>query len=326
MSGPPAALAAVRVAVRRELDAVDAGDLVLVACSGGADSLALLAAAAFEAPRAGLRCGAVTVDHGWSADSAERAASVVTTAEQLGAEPALVVPGRSDRTEDAARTARYAALDATAERYGAAAVLLAHSMDDQAESVLLGLARGSGARSLAGMPRRRGRYRRPLLDLRRETLRAAALAEGLTPWDDPANSDPSFSRARVRHDALPVLEKALGPGVSEALARTGALLGADADALDSWSASVDTGSVEVDIADLMAIPQAVRSRVVRAMAFRAGVPRGALTSCHVDAIEALLSDWHGQGAVSLPGEVSALRRCGRLGFAFRPTAGSEGES
>jgi tRNA(Ile)-lysidine synthase len=326
MPGPPAAVAAVRVAVRHELTTdIDAGDLVLVACSGGADSLALLAATSFEAPRAGLRFGAVTVDHGWTADSATRAAAVVATAQGLGAEPALAVAAHSERSEDAARIARYAALDATADRYDATTILLAHSMDDQAETVLLGLARGSGARSLAGMPARRGRYRRPLLDVRRDTLRAAALAEGLSPWDDPANADPAFTRARVRHDALPVLEKALGPGVTEALARTGALLGADADALDSWAADVDPGTCEADVAALIALPKAVRSRVVRAMAIRAGASVSALTARHIDAIEALITDWHGQGASSLPNGVSAVRRYGRLAFALRPTAGPEGE-
>src|SRR3954470_13525751 len=152
MSGPPAAVAAVRVAVRRNLDGIEAGDLVLVACSGGADSLALLAAAAFEAPRAGLRVGAVTVDHCWTADSGERSLAVAQLAQRLGADPAVVVPAPAELTEDAARRTRYDALDAAADRFAASAILLAHSLDDQAETVLLGLARGSGARSLAGMP------------------------------------------------------------------------------------------------------------------------------------------------------------------------------
>ena len=242
MPGPPAAVAAVRVAVRRDLaDDLAAGDLVLVACSGGADSLALLAATAFEGPRAGLRVGVLTVDHGWTADSHQRAEAVVAVAKRLGADPALVLTVSSPRTEDAARRARYAAFDAAAARLDAAAVLLAHSLDDQAETVLLGLARGSGARSLAGMAARRCRYRRPLLGLRRETLRAAALAEGLEPWDDPANTDRGFARARVRHDVLPLLEEQLGPGVIDALGRTAGLLAADADALDDWAAAAGPG-------------------------------------------------------------------------------------
>src|SRR4051812_30239539 len=171
MSGPPAAVAAVRVAVRRNLDDIAAGDLVLVACSGGADSLALLAATAFEAPRAGLRVGAVTVDHCWSDGATAPAQGVVEGARKRGAEPGVLLPAPADRTEDAARRARYTALDAAADRFDAAAILLAHSLDDQAETVLLGLARGSGARSLAGMSAVRGRHRRPLLGVRRHTLR-----------------------------------------------------------------------------------------------------------------------------------------------------------
>jgi tRNA(Ile)-lysidine synthase len=299
--------------VRRDLaSGLASGDLVLVACSGGADSLALLAATAFVAPRAGIGVGVLTVDHGWTADSAERAEAVMAIAQRLGAEPAEVLHVPSPRSEDAARTARYAALDAAARRLHAAAVLLAHSLDDQAETVLLGLARGSGARSLAGMPARRGHYRRPLLAVRRETLRAATAAEGLVAWDDPANEDPAFARARVRHDLLPRLVDTLGPGVVEALGRTAALLAADAEALDTWAARVDPGAADIAVDDLLALPLAVRSRVVRAMALRAGSPAGALGAAHVIAVESLLSDWHGQGPVGLPGGVVAVRSCGRL--------------
>src|SRR3954451_23834518 len=312
MSGPPAAVAAVRVAVRRGLAEVPAGDLVLVACSGGADSLALLSATTFEAPRAGIRVGAMTVDHCWSRDSTERAHVVVEIAQQLGADPAAVLPGPSERSEGAARRTRYAALDAAADRHEATVVLLAHSLEDQAETVLLGLARGSGARSLAGMPAARGRYRRPFLGVRRDVLRAAAIAAGLQPWDDPANDDRVFARSRVRHDVLPMLEGALGPGVTEALARSGALLGADADALELWAATADPGGVEVDLETLTDLPVAVRARVLRAMAIRAGATPSALTAGHVVAIEQLVTEWHGQGAVALPGHLDVVRRCGRL--------------
>jgi tRNA(Ile)-lysidine synthase len=315
MAGPPAPVAAVRVAVRRMLagsDAPEAGDLVLVALSGGADSLALLTAAAFEAPRCGYRVGAVIVDHGWTPDSADRTAAVAAVARALGADPVDVVAVQCDRTEDDARRARYAALDAAADRLGATRVLLGHSLDDQAETVLMGLARGSGARSLAGMRARRGRYLRPFLDLRRDTLRAAVIAAGLEPWDDPANGDPAFARSRVRHDVLPLLDAALGPGVVEALGRTADLLAADAEALDQWSAEVDPGGLEVTVEQLSQLPAAVRRRVLRTIALRAGAPPSALTSGHIVAIDALVTDWHGQGAVALPGSLCAVRACGRL--------------
>jgi len=235
--GPGAAVAEVRNAVRACLSDLAAGDLVLVACSGGADSLALAAAAAFAAPRLGLRAGGVTVDHGLQPGSGERAASVAALLAQLGLDPVrsaavAVPPGHPAGPEAAAREARYGALDVAAKEYGAAAVLLGHTLDDQAETVLLGLARGSGGRSLAWMPARRGAYRRPLLTVRRAATGAACAELGLPAWQDPHNRDFRFARARVRHQALPALEAALGPGVAEALARTASQLRADAECLD----------------------------------------------------------------------------------------------
>ena len=249
--GPPPEVAEVRRAVRRCLEEFAGGDLVLAACSGGADSLALAAALAHEGPRCGLRAGGVTVDHGLQAGSAAVASEVTRVLTGLGLEPVVCLrvgvsrePGHGG-PEASARTARYAALADAAHRTGAAAVLLAHSRDDQAESVLLGLARGSGPRSLAGMPECRGAYRRPLLGVGRATLRAACAALGLQPWDDPQNADPAFARARVRHQALPALEAALGPGVAEALARSARQFRADAELLDDLAA-VQAGQVRCD--------------------------------------------------------------------------------
>jgi tRNA(Ile)-lysidine synthase len=236
--GPDPAVAAVRLAVRGTLREIEAGDLVLVACSGGADSLALAGALAFEAARSGHRAGGITVDHGLQDGSAERAAEVVRNMARLGLDPVEAVRvevGTSGGPEAAARDARYAALADAAARHRATAVLLGHTLDDQAETVLLGLARGSGARSLAGMPKAAGRYRRPLLDLDRDLIRRACVAMGLQPWDDPHNGDPAFARSRIRRDVLPVLEKELGPGVAAALARTARMLRDDADALDVWA-------------------------------------------------------------------------------------------
>ena len=150
--------------------------------------------------------------------------------------------GRDGGPEAAARDARYAALDDAAERLGAAAVLLGHTRDDQAETVLLGLARGSGIRSLSGMAAASGpagRYRRPFLQLDRQTARKACLVQSIPVWDDPHNIDPAYTRSRLRHEGLPALEKALGKGVVEALARTAQLSRDDADALDTWAAEAD---------------------------------------------------------------------------------------
>ncbi len=232
---PDAATAAVRHAVRASLADLGPGDLVLAACSGGADSLALAAALAFEAPGAGLRAGAVVVDHDLQPGSARVAADAAGCLHALGLDPVDVVTVEVESTGDgleaAARSARYAALEAAADRHGALTVLLGHTLDDQAEQVLLGLTRGSGARSLSGMPSARGRFRRPLLGVSREQCRASVAAQGLTWWDDPMNEDPAFTRVRARR-AVADLERDLGPGVAAALARTASQLRDDADHLD----------------------------------------------------------------------------------------------
>lgn len=357
MGGPDPAVAAVRLAVRKALRDIGPGGTVMAACSGGADSLALAGALAFEAARSGTRAGGITVDHGLQDGSAERAATVATILRGLGLDPvesAAVTVGRSGGPEAAARIARYEALDQAAVRLDAT-ILLGHTAGDQAETVLLGLARGSGARSLAGMPSRlargRARYLRPLLELDRATTRRACLAMGLDPWDDPHNDDPSFTRVRVRRDALPALEKALGPGVPEALARTAGMLREDADALDAWADRVvadlvvadpgpgagepvtavtpegpvapgSTGTSPatgpsapaVDVTVLAELPRAVRTRVLRRVAIAAGSPAGTLARVHVDAVDRLVTGWRGQQHVDLPGNVRVFRRCGRLLF------------
>ncbi len=320
-----AAVARCRVAVRDMLADLRPGELVLVACSGGVDSLAVAAATAFEAPRAGMRVGGITVDHGLQEGSAERAGQVAGTLKQLGLDPVEIttvhVSGRGG-PEAAARTARYAALGDAAARLGAAAVLLGHTLDDQAETVLLGLARGSGARSLAGMPpvSADGRYRRPFLDIRRETTQAACVASGLTPWDDPHNADTAFTRVRIRSEALPALVRSLGPGVPEALARTARRLREDADALDEWartalerahSAASERGG-GLDVVVLAEVPAAVRGRVLREYAIDTGCPPGDLFAVHIDALDALVTRWHGQRHIDLPGGVTARRMSGRL--------------
>ncbi|MFF5208461.1 tRNA lysidine(34) synthetase TilS [Streptosporangium sp. NPDC000396] len=328
--GPPPVVADVRRAVRHALDDLAPGALVVVACSGGADSLALAAALGFVAPRIGLRGGLLTVDHGLQAGSAEQAADVVRLAPTLGLAPAealSVSVGTSGGPEAAAREARYAALSEAAERLGAAAVLLGHTRDDQAETVLLRLARGSGTRSLAGMPARAGLYRRPLLELGRETTVAVCAALGLTPWNDPHNLDPRYTRVRVRERLLPALEDELGPGIAEALSRTAILCREDADALDDWAETVyartvvrdsalsDIGTVALAVSDLSDLPVAVRRRVLRRAAIEAGAPAGTLAASHVLQVDRLITEWRGQRRVEVPGGIGVVRRCGTLIFA-----------
>lgn len=308
------AVAAVRGAVRDALAGLPEGALVLAAVSGGPDSMALAAALAAEAPRLGLRGGAVTVDHGLQEGSAERASVVASACKELGLDPveiAAVTVDGAGGPEAAARNARYDALYAVADRLGAVAIAVGHTLDDQAETVLLGLARGSGARSLSGMAARRDRLVRPLLGLRRETTERTCEALALATWRDPHNADDAFTRSRVRTSVMPVLQEALGPGVPEALARTAAQLRADADALDSWAAAV---ADPTDVPALLVLPAAVRTRVLRRAAIAAGASAGSLTAAHVDAIDALVTGWRGQGAVSLPGGLEAYRACDRLTF------------
>jgi tRNA(Ile)-lysidine synthase len=337
--GPHPAVAAVRAAVRAALADLEPGDRVLVACSGGADSTALAAATAFEARRRGWQAGGITVDHGLQPGSAERAERVAALLRELGLSPveiATVSVSGAGGPEAAARRARYAALDAAARRHAARAVLLGHTRDDQAETVLLGLARGSGARSLAGMPARSpdGRYRRPLLTLDRSVTRDACAAAGLPVWEDPHNADPAYTRVRVRQRVLPLLERELGPGVAAALARTADLLRADADALDLWAdraygeclaseaVGSDSARVVLEVDRLATLPAAVRRRVLRRAALRAGSPGTDLFAYHVAAVEALVTDWRGQAWIDLPGRVRVGRREGRLWFvATSTTAG-----
>jgi tRNA(Ile)-lysidine synthase len=321
VTGPPAATAAVRVAVRRSL--ADVTGPVAAAVSGGADSLALAAALAFERPGS---LGFV-VDHGIQTGSAEVAARAAEQCRGLGLEgQVLTASSRSsgmrpgdDRDaspniaetgggpEAAARELRYRLLQAAAEVHGVEVVLLGHTLDDQAETVLLGLARGSGARALSGMAGERSIFRRPVLGLSRDVTAKACAEAGLVPWADPQNEDPAFARVRVRSRVLPVLESELGPGVAEALARSARLLREDADALDELTPDLpDRPSCQ----ELLAMRPAVRGRALKRWAERfTGV---AITSAHVDALRALVEDWSGQGQVHLPGGIRVRRTDGFL--------------
>jgi len=320
-------VAAVRNAVRAALRSLPAGPaagepprpLVLVACSGGADSLALAAATAFVAPRAGFRAGLVTVDHGLQEGSAARAAAVAEWGRSAGLDPVEIatvdVGGRPGGPEAAARDARYEALSSAAERNAAAAVLLGHTRDDQAETVLLALARGAGPRGLSGMPHRRGVLLRPLLDVARDDTRKACAALGLAAWADPHNTDPAYTRSRVRADALPALIAALGPGVVANLARTAALTAIDAAFLDQVAAealSTSRSPAGLSISTLAGLAPAIRTRVLHAWARELGAPGAALSQRHVVALDALVTGWHGQGAASLPGGIVVGRRAGDL--------------
>ncbi|WP_439662770.1 tRNA lysidine(34) synthetase TilS [Lentzea sp. HUAS TT2] len=297
MNGP---VAEIRVAVRRFLDEVRP-DAVTVAVSGGADSLALAACVGRLVPGA----SAVVVDHQLqpgSADVAARAARQCSSFGLVARVEAVQVQGPGG-PEAAARNARYAAL-----RPSSGVVLLGHTLDDQAETVLLGLGRGSGPRSIAGMRVFDAPWGRPLLGVSRAVTRAACAEQGIEAWEDPHNADPSFTRVRLRTEVLPLLESVLQGGVASSLARTAAQLREDCDALDALAEAFAGDCCAVD--DISELPVALRRRVLRAWLIDEGVPE--LSDSHLRRVDALVSEWRGQGGVWLPGGFVVRRAHGRL--------------
>lgn len=328
MNLPPLdpSVAATRHAVRQVLQGVDrdgAPPIVLAALSGGTDSLALVAALAFEAPRAGVAAGAVVVDHGLQEGSAAVAERAAFEAKRLGLDPVIVRRVRVERDtglglEAGARRERYAALEEERTRLGAACVMTAHTRDDQAEQVLLALARGSGTRAIAGIPPRREGVVRPFLGIERATTVAACEAQALRPWHDPHNQSREFARVRAR-TLLPVIERELGPGVGGALARSAEIAREDADALDALAGDAlarcelaRPGEAQaVAVERFAGQPQAIRNRMLRSLAqltFGTSLSREQTLT-----VAALVTNWHGQGAIDVPGG-SVVRIDGMLRF------------
>ncbi|MDF1704348.1 MAG: tRNA lysidine(34) synthetase TilS [Aeromicrobium sp.] len=310
------AVAAGRAAVRDGLSDVEPGSAVVVGVSGGADSLALAASLAFVAGRAAWDVTAVVVDHGLQPGSADVAARAAEQCRDLGlaAEVVTVEVGQEGGPEAAARAARHAALREHAAQLGAAALCLAHTLDDQAETVLLGLGRGSGARSLAAMTPRSGLVRRPFLGLRRSATASICAALGLDPWHDPHNADPRFRRVRVRHEVLPLLEDVLAGGVAEALARTAEQLARDAELLESLASGWLDAHPDPTVADLAVQHPAVRTRALHRLALAAGASAGELTAAHVLRLDSLVTDPRGGRTIELPGGIACTREADRLHF------------
>jgi tRNA(Ile)-lysidine synthase len=307
-----------RTAVRPYL--TTASGVVLIGVSGGSDSMALAAAAFAEGK--GKRVIPVVVDHGLQDNSAEVAQVVINRLKNLGyveiyTERAAVEI--TDGLEASARRARYKVFAKAIETYGADLFLLGHNKNDQAESVLLGLARGSGTRSLSGIREQNGIFVRPLLEISREVIEAACLELNLEIWNDPHNESLDFKRVLIRKETLPRLEKELGPGIIDALARSAKIMGEDADALDEWADRVigEVGTNDLDVSKLQQLPKAVRARVLRNAIYAAGAPSGSLGADHLAPVEALVTAWQGQGECSLPGGVKVSRISGRLSLSNR---------
>ncbi|MFM1789574.1 MAG: hypothetical protein RLZZ12_923 [Actinomycetota bacterium] len=307
----------IRLAVRAELADLNAGDTVLVAVSGGADSLALAAGLLAEAKSKTVRPIAVIIDHALQANSADVAMNTKAELTKIGysnIEIKRINFEITDGMEASARRARYAALNEIASSTNASAIFLGHTKDDQAETVLLGLARGSGTRSLSGMAERIDKYRRPLLSITRLQTEAACKEVGVKYWNDPHNQSMEYARVRVREKVLPLMESEIGPGIADALTRSAKILRDDADALDQWAEEVldEIDPIEMDIETLVSLPRAIRSRVIRKAIYLAGAPSGSLSAEHLEPVEALVTAWKGQGPVSLPGGVTVARISGRL--------------
>jgi tRNA(Ile)-lysidine synthase len=311
------ALLEIRQAVRPWLNILPAHSKLLVGVSGGADSMALAIATLLESKAKSIQVIPVVVDHGLQNNSAEVAESVVSKLKIIGFDEVFCARAQVtmlDGIEASARRARYKIFHLALETYGAAHCFLGHTLDDQAETVLLGLARGSGTKSLAGMAEVTGPFIRPLLNIASTTTDVACLEFGVEFWVDPHNSNEEFLRVRVRKNILPIMEKNLGPGISSALARSARLLREDAVALDDWASEVFAGldPRSLEIERLAELPKAVRSRVVRLAIYAAGAPRGSISADHLLPVEALVTNWHGQGAADLPGGVKVVRISGRL--------------
>lgn len=307
-------MANARRAVRQTLATLQLspGDRILVAASGGPDSTALAAAAKFEAERAGVKVAAVVVDHGLQTDSHEIAVQAQQRLVDLGLDPVVIeqveVKVRGEGLEAAARQVRYRALERARKLTGSSWVLLGHNLDDQAETVLLGLSRGSGLRSISGMPKVDSERLlvRPLLDISRDELRQACLDQGLEFWDDPHNLDDRFLRVKIRNLAN-LLEETLGPGFSSALAKT-ALSAREADELLSELAGElverarlrsSAQQVSYSISELAEAHETLRSMALHQLLQASGARN--LSRSQVLAVAELITDWHGQKPLALAG-------------------------
>lgn len=309
-------IAKARAAVRQSLTSLNPGDHVVVAVSGGADSLLLAYCLHHEGVELALTINAVIIDHQLQPDSGQVAQVAQRALHKFGINQVEIIPVdvvQKDGIEADARKARYQALNAHADKVAAQAIFLGHNEDDLAESVLLGLTQGAGTKSLAGMAIHDGRYIRPFLTLTREEIIAACAEAHIEYWSDPHNEDLRFTRVKIRKKIMPLMESELGPGIKSALARSARIFREDSDALDTLTEEIFATIADpssIDVALLEGLPSALRKRVIRRAVALLGATR--ISAEHLGWVDALISQWHGQGEVALPSGVTARRESGRL--------------
>jgi len=310
-------------AVQNLLKDFDAGDYVLVGCSGGADSLALAWTTLVVGKRLELKTGVIIVDHQLFPESNSVALNAKKQCEDLGIEEVIIkkvnVEQNHEGLEAAARIARYEAFENVLQETNAQVILLAHTQDDQAETVLMRLTRGSGAKSLSGMAQVSGKYLRPFLHLRKKLVHDSLDLIGLKAWQDPANTDHQFLRVKVRHELMPKIVEVLGESAISSLDKTSQLLRLDNQALEDlaqqfFGSQKDVKTKGLEISELEKLPEAIRTRVLRICAIASGVHPGPFSFEHIEAIDALVKNWHGQGNVDLPGFIQATRVDATLRF------------
>ena len=303
-------------AVQNLLKDFEAGDSLLVGCSGGADSLALAWTALVVGKRLELKIGVIIVDHQLIPESSSVALNAKKQCEEFGIEEVIIKKVNVEQTheglEAAARIARYEAFENVLHETNAQAILLAHTQDDQAETVLMRLTRGSGAKSLSGMAQVSGKYLRPFLHLRKKLVHDSLDLIGLKAWQDPANTDHQFLRVKVRHELMPKIVEVLGESAISSLDKTSQLLRLDNQALEDlaqqfFESQKDVKTNGLEISELEKLPEAIRTRVLRICAIASGVHPGPFSFEHIEAIDALVKNWHGQGNIDLPGFIQATR-------------------
>ena len=311
----------IRLAVRNCLTSnTKPGQKLLIAVSGGADSLALAAACEFEAKKLKVKIAAAVIDHSLQNNSDKVAAQTAKTLAALGFEEVVVkkiTVGKAGGPEAAARTARYTALETIRQKTKSNFVVLGHTASDQAETVLLGLVRGSGSKSLSGMSEKTGVLLRPLLGIERATTEAFCKDSGIKYWSDPQNKDEKFLRVMIRKHVLPFLEKQLGGSVAASLVRTSDQLREDNTYLESQAdksfkkyAKVSGSGISFDAKAIEKLPAAILNRVIKKALDGFGSES---SRTHVLAVSDLVLSWHGQKPLALPG-VRVVRKGNTISF------------